>query len=782
MMVSASWKRVCVIFTVIILTTAACGFPARLTGEPRDPAASPVQPAGQPSPPHLPPTPVVGQPTPSELPSIAPSNPREVVSTSRLLAYLEGLTSIQPNSGWRNSASQGEREALDYAALELGKLDFLVGSGLTMERQEFRVNLAMEIWEAQLTLGVDGVEFEIPTNAIRGSRDSLNLALGFDSDGSPNDSRRSPVERTGEVILVRTQAELDALANTPLAGTLVLANYALFDRIVRGDDVFPDASRLVEQKPEGIILVTQFSNHPGESHGTFIGEGGVFAQVPNPGRIPILFSRLEDMASAGILAWADLVRVQNASLRWDADVFSPGTSGNLHAFIPGADGSRALILSAHIDSANTPGAMDDGSGSAVLLETAAALNQAHALPPVDLHLVWFGSEELGLFGSGHFANTHQDLLDKTVAMLEFDCMTRPLDGLSPTLTLITWPPTAVGDQNDPWSLRLQAAAENEGIELTPLNLYSIASDNSSFAGFDVPNADVIYQQEPEMESLGGVWFAGHIHDPYDTLDLIREVSAPFTDMVQVALGAIFDTRIQQDSFRVTPKPGHRILFIASHAEPVHMTPAALMGFGMELSNQGFDIDVIPYGQAVTQADLQDVDLAIALPVVDYADDLGSYDESWTAQEIEALKAYVDQGGFLVIANSAHRMKYVNLTYEANEDWQEANALAGEFGVEYTSGALQTNFRIEPGSPLMEGVTLLDSPEFNAVPFTITEGEVLVHSGADPAVALVSSGSASGEVLILSDLGFLGNGFRGPVNTGPVNTRFWQNLAAYAKSR
>jgi hypothetical protein len=37
------------------------------------------------------------------------------------------------------------------------------------------------------------------------------------------------------------------------------------------------------------------------------------------------------------------------------------SQGNLVARIPGLDRSRAAILGAHIDSPNSPGALDDGS-------------------------------------------------------------------------------------------------------------------------------------------------------------------------------------------------------------------------------------------------------------------------------------------------------------------------------------------------------------------------------------------------------------------------------------
>jgi aminopeptidase S len=108
----------------------------------------------------------------------------------------------------------------------------------------------------------------------------------------------------------------------------------------------------------------------------------------------------------------------------DADVISPDTSENLVIKIPGEDTSRSIMLGAHIDSTNNPGAMDDGSGSVVLLSVAKILNDNEIRPPVNLYLSWFGSEEIGLMGSRYYANTHPEILDNLMAMVEIDSLMR----------------------------------------------------------------------------------------------------------------------------------------------------------------------------------------------------------------------------------------------------------------------------------------------------------------------------------------------------------------------
>ncbi|MCJ1883193.1 M28 family metallopeptidase, partial [Pseudomonas nitroreducens] len=79
---------------------------------------------------------------------------------------------------------------------------------------------------------------------------------------------------------------------------------------------------------------------------------------------------------------------------------------------PGTDTSRALVVGAHLDSPNSPGGLDDGSGSVALLEAARVLDVAGVRPPVDTVFAWFGSHERGLYGSSVFANANAALLGR----------------------------------------------------------------------------------------------------------------------------------------------------------------------------------------------------------------------------------------------------------------------------------------------------------------------------------------------------------------------------------
>jgi Zn-dependent M28 family amino/carboxypeptidase len=285
------------------------------------------------------------------------------------------------------------------------------------------------------------------------------------------------------------------------------------------------------------VLITQFSNEQGESHGSFAGEGGALSRVERSTVPPTVHVRLEDLAAAGIEGWGNLARVESATLRWDADVLSPAFSGNLVARIPGRDGSKAVVLGAHIDSVNNPGAMDDGSGSAILLEIARVLDAAQVQPPTDLYLAWFGSEELGLLGSAHFASTHQDVVGRAVAMLQIDCLTYPLEGIDAELTLVTWSGSPLGEERHAWPAYLAEAARLHGVPVGIEDVAEVYSDNHVFGLSAVANADLIYIDGPAMEATGSLHYAAHIHDPYDSVELVRGKADVIVQMARIALTA-----------------------------------------------------------------------------------------------------------------------------------------------------------------------------------------------------------------------------------------------------
>lgn len=85
---------------------------------------------------------------------------------------------------------------------------------------------------------------------------------------------------------------------------------------------------------------------------------------------------------------------------------SKGVVENIITRIPGANNSRAVMIAAHYDSVVTsPGAADDASGIAAMLETIRAIHESGPLQN-DLILLMTDGEEMGLLGAQEFIQEH----------------------------------------------------------------------------------------------------------------------------------------------------------------------------------------------------------------------------------------------------------------------------------------------------------------------------------------------------------------------------------------
>jgi hypothetical protein len=96
-------------------------------------------------------------------------------------------------------------------------------------------------------------------------------------------------------------------------------------------------------------------------------------------------------------------------------------SANLVAAIPASSQpGRRILVSAHYDSANGPGASDNASGIALLLEIARYFKQKPAQPSWQLEFAALGAEELGMLGSKAFLAHHAETLDQYELVFNID--------------------------------------------------------------------------------------------------------------------------------------------------------------------------------------------------------------------------------------------------------------------------------------------------------------------------------------------------------------------------
>ncbi len=393
--------------------------------------------------------------------------------------------------------------------------------------------------------------------------------------------------------------------------------------------------------------------------------------------------------------------------------------------------------------------------------------------------MWFGSEEVGLVGSSYFAATHQELLDRTLAVLTIDCLGSPLDGLTPLLTFGSWPYGVAGEMRLPWVEQLVGFAARNG-QGAATSLSGGGSDNMAFVAYDVPNANLVYMNEDQMNAAGGIHYSIHIHDPYDDVPLVEVESSTLARMFDVAYAAVLGQVGEMTALRVSPPPAARAVLIGSHTEAVDLPITTLTSFGIALAMEGIDLDLLPYGEPVTEDALRGADMAVLLPVMDYpleGEAAGAYDESWSPVEVDALQAYVERGGLLILPASRFQLGWSNALWDANEDWPDVNAVAERFGISFADAELTLPVNVVPGTSPALGLTRLEATDGNGLAVIHSAGEVLARAGQAAAVVYVPVGTAGGGVMALGDLGMLGSqSYNAP------NVRFWRALANLALGR
>jgi hypothetical protein len=705
--------------------------------------------------------------------------PYNLISVERMLSHLEVLTTIQAYSGFRTAATTGEVEAFSYIEDELARMSSLQTMGMEIERQSFDVFLSTEIHSTQLFLtAADGKEVEVPASGLRGSRYVTERALYFDTDGDLGDLESDPVTASGEVIINHVLMDLWGLYTQDVTGKILVVDTHLFDGVTTAGY---DVSRqklidAIDHGAAGVILMSDYSNEYEKSHASFVNEGYFLQNMLPDLKVPILAVRLEDLAPAGITRWKDLNGLTSARMILDSDVISPAHSGNLIARIPGKDSSTAIILTAHIDSPNTPGGFDDGSGTVILLEMAEVLNQSGLQPDVDLYLVWNGSHENGIYGSAWFAATHADLLDRALGELTIDCLGMPLDGKISDIILDFNSYDRYGNGAAKWQDYLADKVAGMGIPVIPYDEFGLIADNSNFDTYNVPEADLIYYNPADDEEYGGTYihYANHWHDAYETVDVVKQVSPILKQMAKVALTAAIQTGRDRPKLRTKTSSGERALFVSSHTQPASMI-TSLRELGMALAWQGFDVDPLPYGQLVTPADLEGAGIVVLLPTFDFP---GVTNNSWSRSELDSLQAYVDAGGLLVVINSEYAHIMTIPISDPNEDKLDLNGFLEPLGITFGEALFSADTaEAAVSNKLTDKARTLLTYGDAGVGFTLENGEVLYTSDGQPIVALVDVGTNDGQVLVIGDLGLLID-----ANSGEGNLQFLQNIARYAFER
>jgi hypothetical protein len=101
-------------------------------------------------------------------------------------------------------------------------------------------------------------------------------------------------------------------------------------------------------------------------------------------------------------------------------------SANVHALLAGRDAAHVIVVGAHIDHLGPgfPGAEDNASGVAAVLEVARALRERRGELGRSVMFVLFGAEERGMIGSRYFVEHPPLPLANVAAMVNIDMLGR----------------------------------------------------------------------------------------------------------------------------------------------------------------------------------------------------------------------------------------------------------------------------------------------------------------------------------------------------------------------
>ncbi len=330
------------------------------------------------------------------------------------------LQKLAVDIGIRAGGTDGERQAANYVR------DELASWGYEAELQQFPI----QTYEP----GDTTLEETAPVTVTLTPLPLINSAIGH-------------VE--GEV------AAVDGLGEAGDFPENVRGRIALIER---GTITFTEKVQNAEDA--GAIGVIVYNNAPGNEQ----------APLAVPNQVPAVTISQEEGQALRAAAEAGTVRVK---MSVSATVSNGATSQNVVARSPGSD--CRVLVGGHYDSVPAgPGANDNGSGTVVAMEMARVLATRGETAHVCFTL--FGSEELGLLGSGYYVSQLSDADRKTiVAMLNFDML-------------------AVGDDlvvlgtNTLTALAAQVANEQGVVARASSEPAGFGSDHASFLQVGVPAA------------------------------------------------------------------------------------------------------------------------------------------------------------------------------------------------------------------------------------------------------------------------------------------------------
>ena len=253
----------------------------------------------------------------------------------------------------------------------------------------------------------------------------------------------------------------DEFAGVDARGKVVL--------VMRGGDIrFAEKVQAAENAGAAAVIIA--NNQPGNFNGS----------LSSMSTIPAISVSQADGATL-----LDAIRAGGAAARVEVDASNEqNTAHNVIATRPG--GSQTLVIGGHIDSvAAGPGANDNASGTAVVLELARVL--AATPSTYTLKFIGFDAEEIGLIGSNYYVSQLSESEKRSiVGMINLDMV-----GVGES--------SRVGGSESLVRLA-RASAERSGLALGQMGDGGGGSDHAPFIRAGIPGLFIHRTNDPNYHS------------------------------------------------------------------------------------------------------------------------------------------------------------------------------------------------------------------------------------------------------------------------------------------
>src|SRR5215475_5551240 len=308
------------------------------------------------------------------------------------------------NIGPRLSGSAQAAKAVEYVAAELKTLGYEV-----------------QLEKVMVPHWVRGEEtaalVQFPGQAPNTTQKIVLCALG-DSVGTPKNGIEA------EVLVVKNFDELKSMPREKVAGKIVLFNYPFDKQMAAEGRSFQAYGEAVVYRSDGPSAAAR----QGAVACLIRSVGGADYRLPHTGMTDYANDAPKIPAGAVTAEDADLIAnlVPQGPVKMRL-ILTPQTlpdveSANVIADIKGSEHpEQVVVVSGHLDSWDLgTGAIDDGAGVAVSIETANLIRKLHLKPKRTIRVIAWMNEENGEAGSKQYAKDHEKEVSNHFAAMETD--------------------------------------------------------------------------------------------------------------------------------------------------------------------------------------------------------------------------------------------------------------------------------------------------------------------------------------------------------------------------